>query len=309
MTAMLILVRAIHIGSCLILFAMFAFDQFVAGSVPDNPNTTGRRSARGRGLNTILLLLISASGVAWFVTVGMAMGGKGFEFQVLKIVWTQTEFGALWKIRLLLWLMVMVFSIFRFSISGIAKSLLWIQVAVSGGLLGSLAWTGHGREGSDLHLVADVLHLLGAGMWPAGLLPFALRINELRRISVPEKWISIAALVRRFSAVSLGTVAILSATGWVNAWFLLGAPSNLVSQDYGRWLLAKIVLTCMAVAIGAVNLFRLKPRLLRPNFQLPFAAQAIARLQFNVLVELILSAAIVIIVAVLGILPPSAGGR
>lgn len=145
-------------------------------------------------------------------------------------------------------------------------------------------------------------------MWPAGLLPFALRIDELRQVSEPEKWISIAALMRRFSAISLGTVAILGATGWVNAWFLLGAPSNLVRQTYGRWLLAKIVLTCVAVAIGAVNLLRLKPRLLQPDFQLPFAARAVARLQFNVLVELVLGTAIVIIVAVLGILPPSAGG-
>jgi putative copper export protein len=55
--------------------------------------------------------------------------------------------------------------------------------------------------------------------------------------------------VRRFSALSLGGVALLAATGFINSWFLVGSFSNLIEQTYGRWLLAKIILFCFAVAI------------------------------------------------------------
>jgi putative copper export protein len=51
-----------------------------------------------------------------------------------------------------------------------------------------------------------------------------------------------AALVRRFSAVSLGSVVLLALTGWVNAWVLVGSFSNVFGQTYGRWLGGKIIL-------------------------------------------------------------------
>lgn len=310
MTAMLLLARAIHIGACLLLFTMFAFGRFVAGNIREESKAESRRDSRAGWFNLLFLAIILLSGLAWFVAAGTMMGSQGFNFEVLKTVWMQTQFGTLCKIRLLLWLAAVAISVSYFSKSQSRshKLIEWALLTLSAGLLGSLAWTGHGREGSIWHLLADVLHLLGAGMWPMGLLPFALLLNQLRHRLEPEKWVSIAMLVRRFSAISLGTVAVLGVTGWVNAWFLLGAPSNLFSQAYGRWLLGKIILFFAAVAIGAVNLLRLKPRLLYMNSQPSFASETLARLRFNVLLELVLGSAIVIIVAVLGILAPSAGG-
>jgi putative copper export protein len=60
------------------------------------------------------------------------------------------------------------------------------------------------------------------------------------------------------------------------------------------------------VAIGAVNLLRLKPRLLIENSQSQNAEATVTQLQFNVQTELVLGTAIVIVVAILGILPPTA---
>jgi putative copper resistance protein D len=97
---------------------------------------------------------------------------------------------------------------------------------------------------------------------------------------------------------------LLAATGFVNSWFLVGSFSNLFEQTYGRWLLAKIILFCFAVAIGAVNLLRLKPRLAIENVQAQNFEITAAQLQFNVQTELFLGIAIVVAVAILGILPP-----
>jgi putative copper export protein len=65
-----------------------------------------------------------------------------------------------------------------------------------------------------------------------------------------------------------------------------------------------VSLFVLAVAIGAVNLLRLKPRLSANNPAVQ-KDEAAARLQFNVQMELLLGAIIVIVVAILGILPPA----
>jgi putative copper resistance protein D len=250
-----------------------------------------------------LLPIILISGIAWFGCVAINMSGESLEFETLKTVWGQTEFGTAFKIRLMLWLaaVLMAFLSFFNWRPAFQKP---AQLVLSGSLLGSLAWAGHGLEGSLWHLSADVLHLLAAGFWPAGLLPLALLLNKLRHVSDPEDWSAITVIVRRFSAVSLGCVALLAVTGIINSWFLVPSFSSLFTQPYGLWLSAKIILFCLTVIIGAVNLLRLKPRLLHGELQSQPVAIVVTQLRRNVLCEIILGTVIVVIVAILGILPP-----
>jgi putative copper resistance protein D len=110
-----------------------------------------------------------------------------------------------------------------------------------------------------------------------------------------------AAVVRRFSAVSLASVALLTVTGFVNAWYLVGPVQNLFYDNYGRWLMVKIILFAVTIGFGATNLIRLKPRLELP---LPGAAVAMAQLRRNIRAEICLTTLIIIAVAILGVLPP-----
>ncbi len=309
-TTWFILARAVHIGACLLFFGIFAFDRFVATAISASGKTEigNYWQKRIRFFNLILLPIILLSGFAWLALVAMSMSGQPLSNEILKTVWTQTQFGTVWKWRLIFWFAATAVAIlFHFSKSQTAfqKFLVWLPLSFSGALLGSLAWAGHGQETSVWHLLADVLHLLVAGFWPTGLLPLALLLRKLRQTPEPAKMLPIAALVRRFSALSLGSVALLAATGFINSWFLVGSFSNLLEQPYGRWLLAKIILFCFAVAIGAVNLLRLKPRLEIKNVQTDNPETTVAQLQFNVHAELFLGIAIVIVVAILGILPPA----
>jgi copper resistance protein D len=311
MTTWLILARAAHIGACLLFFGIFAFDRFVATAISANGETEigNYWQTRIRFFNLILLPVILLSGIAWFIPVSMTMSGQPLQIEILKTVWMQTQFGTVCKLRLIFWLAVAVIAIFFCFLKEetfLKKNLTRLRFFFGGALLGSLAWTGHGQENSPWHLFADVLHLLVAGFWPTGLLPFALLLRKLRQSSDSARWHSIAALVRRFSALSLVSVALLATTGLVNSWFLVGSFSNLLEQNYGRWLLAKIILFCFAVGIGAVNLLRLKPRLLIKNSQALNLEATVARLQFNVQMELVIGTAIIIVVAILGILPPAA---
>jgi putative copper resistance protein D len=309
-TTWLILARAVHIGACLLFFSFFAFDRFVATAIYDHGKIEigSCWQKRIRFFNLILLPAILLSGIAWFALVAMTMSGQSLQAGILKTVWTQTQFGMVWKVRLIFWLAAVVITMLFHLLKTntlLQTNLAWFQLCFSGTLLGSLAWAGHGQETSIWHLPADVLHLLVAGLWPAGLLPFFLLLKRLRQTTELPRWNLIAALVHRFSALSLGSVAVLATTGFINSWFLAGSFSNLLEQTYGRWLLAKIILFCFAVSIGAVNLLRLKPRLTPGKFPVETSEAAAAQLQFNIQVELFLGIAVVIIVAILGILPPA----
>jgi putative copper resistance protein D len=312
-TEYFILTRAVHFGACLLFFGGFAFDRFMAASIFTNAGieAAGYWQSRVRMFSLILLPIILLSGLAWFALVAATMSGlplgQALQPEILKTVWTQTQFGTVWEWRLIFWLAAAVATFFYFLESKVLfqKSLAWLQLFFGCLLLGSLAWAGHGREDSIWHLLADILHLLVAGLWPTGLLPLALLLKKLRRTTGPTHWNLIAALVSRFSALSLGSVALLALTGWVNAWVLVGSFSNLIGQTYGRWLLAKIILFCFAVVIGAVNLLRLKPRLSIEKPQTQIFEKTAAQLQFNIQTELAIGMAIVVVVAVLGILPPA----
>jgi putative copper resistance protein D len=309
-TTWLILARAVHIGACLLLFGVFAFDRFVATAISVNGKIEigSYRQKQIQFFNLILLPAILLSGIAWFALVAMNMDGRSLQAEILKTVWTQTQFGRVWKIRLIFWLAAVFIAIFFYFVKSnisFQKNLVWLQLCFSCILLGGLAWAGHGQETSNWHLLADVLHLLVAGFWPAGLLPFVLLLNKLRQNTGPSRWNLIAALVHRFSALSLVSVALLMTTGFINSWFLVGSLSNLLEQTYGRCLLVKIILFCFTVSIGAMNLLRLKPRLASEKFPAEISEAAATQLQFNIRVELFLGIAIVIVVAILGILPPA----
>jgi len=310
MTTWLILARAIHIGACLLFFGVFAFDRFVVTTISANDKAiiSDYWQRRVRIFNLVLLPAILLSGIVWFMLAAVTMSGQPLQVEMLITIWTRTQFGTVWTIRLGFWFAASIITIlfyFLKSNPAFQKNLVWLQLYSSGVLLGSLAWAGHGQETSAWHLLSDVLHLLVAGFWPTGLLPLALVLNKLRQMTTPSRWNIVAALVHRFSTLSLVSVTLLAATGFINSWFLVGSFANLLEQTYGRWLLVKIILFGFAVSIGAVNLLRLKPRLTLEQFQTENSEATAAQLQFNIQVELFLGIVVVIIVAVLGILPPA----
>src|SRR5271155_5726315 len=102
-TMWLILTRAVHIGACLLLFGVFAFDRFVAvSSLADGRcEAAAYWQSRIKIFSVCLLPIIFFSGLAWFVLVAMGMSGEPPQIEILKTVWTQTQFGTAWKIRLL----------------------------------------------------------------------------------------------------------------------------------------------------------------------------------------------------------------
>jgi putative copper resistance protein D len=268
----LIAARAAHFAACLLMFGLCVFDRFIA---------RGRDwRSTSRPLMLFALPVALLSGTAWFALVTIDMSGS---LDAWRLVGTQTNFGHVWQLRLCFWLAFCFAAFFS----------RWAALILSGLLLGSLAWAGHGQVGQPpaLHLAADAIHLLTAGCWPTGLLPFAMLLAKIRRTDPG----AIVILTRRFSALSLISVALLTATGLMNSFFLVGSLHNLFWTTYGRVLMVKLVLFALTVSIGGMNLLLLKPRL-------PAAS---AKLRGNVWLEVALAMLIVCAVAVLGLLPPA----
>jgi Copper resistance protein D len=92
-------------------------------------------------------------------------------------------------------------------------------------------------------------------------------------------------------------------TGLVNSWELMGSVPALFGTDYGRLLLAKVALFLVMVSVAAVNRLQLTPQLVhRPDTSA--RRRALRQLRNNSLIEASLAAIILLIVGVLGTLPP-----
>ena len=299
--------RAIHFGACLLILCFCIFQLWIINprgeAAPAMIEDRWRRLTRPLiGWSLVFALL---SGAAWLLFASLNMSdwepGESFPWSAVEIVWRATQIGLLWKIRLGLWAIVCVCAapvmIGRGNLSVGAK---WIFLPAAA-LLGSLAWAGHGTEGSPyaLHVGADVMHLLVCAAWPAGLLPLLVILLTSGKLSSQERQSYVPSLVARFSTMCLAAVALLVISGVVNSLFLLGPWSNFLYTSYGRWLLIKISLTAGAVALGALNLMILRRRLTRSE-----GSQSLLRI--SVALELALATLIVLIVGWLGLMQPGA---
>lgn len=313
MHSLLIVARTLHFAAAISLTGTLAFCCLVAEPAfrrleTGDPSIAGLRRRLGQ-LVWASLGLALISGAAWLVGVASDISGKPLgavlSQDIAGAVLTRTRFGQDWLVRLVLagslasCLIVRHFSKSRASAAGG-----WLALALAAAMLASLAWSGHGAATpgapGDLHLAADILHLIAAGFWLGTLPPLVLLLVIARR---PDDalWVEVARVAtRRFSQLAMASVTVLLATGLVNTWFLAGTVPALVGTEYGRLLLAKIALFLAMLMAAAVNLLRLTPRL----GGVAAAARTVGQLRRNALIETALGVGVLGIVGVLGRLPP-----
>lgn len=113
---------------------------------------------------------------------------------------------------------------------------------------------------APLPIVADGLHVLGAGGWLGSLLVLLLiGIPVALRLSAAERGPAMAALVKAFSPTALLFAGMVVGTGVFAAWLHLGSTPALWESSYGRTLLAKVAVLSIVFATGAYNWLRVKP--------------------------------------------------
>ncbi len=111
-------------------------------------------------------------------------------------------------------------------------------------------------------VLADGLHVLGAGGWIGTLLlVVAVGLPVVLRLDASERGPAAADLINAFSPVGLGAAGLLALTGLIAAWVHLGALSALWQTGYGRTLILKLGVLAVVAGTGAYNWRWLRPAL------------------------------------------------
>jgi putative copper resistance protein D len=314
MIALMSLVRAIHFASCMLLFSGFVFRLFVAGPVFTHAEKNARIAfdpldRRLRSVAAWSLAVSFVSGCFCFWLVAARMSGvnliSALHPEIFGTVLEQTQFGLVWEVRLAI---IVGFVPLLFVRRQWAQ---FVKLLFAAALLATVSVAGHAGAGIGetgwIQLGNDSFHLIAAGIWPAGLAPFAFFIAQALQAARPDEMQVAASVTRRFSFLSLVTVGTLAITGTANGYFLVGTFHALVATVYGRLLLLKLGLFGAMVVIGAFNLLRLKPRILvvAKSTALGKSSNLLRSLRRNVLTELSLGTLVIIVVGVLGMTPPS----
>ncbi len=306
MESYVIAARAVHYASTISLAGVFASLCFVVG--PEAPRRLTRRLSL---VAWVSLGLALCSGAAWLVFVSAQMSGETMADTltqgVIGTVLTATRFGQVWTWRFVLAVILAVLLLTPERWLG--RLWRWSGLIFAAGMLASLAWAGHGAATpgapGNLHLAADLLHLLAAGAWIGSLIPLALLLAEVRRSGDLGAPAAARQAVVRFSILAATSVVVLFSAGLVNTWFLAGTVPALIGTEYGRLLLSKIAIFLTMVVFGAVNLLRMTPRLTAAmGLRRSPVQAALGHLGRNALIEAALGLCVLGIVAVLGILPP-----
>jgi putative copper resistance protein D len=291
LTDLLILVRFAHFASAMTLFGASVFAAALA------PPTL--RDALAISVARILTVATAVSVVTmtlWLMLEGAAMTGVASDAvdpMVLGAVLTDTAFGRVWEVRLVLGLALIVSTLWR-------KARSPAPVAILATLsLASLGFVGHAGMRQGMAGLAErlnqSLHLLAGGFWLGALAPLALSLSLIR---APGLKGAAALALRRFSGLGHGAVALVLATGIVNVVAILGRWPFDFSSPYQTCLDIKIFLVAAMVAIALYNRYRLTPSVGRAPEE---ALRGIAR---NTFVEMALGAAVLALVSAFATFAP-----
>jgi copper transport protein len=216
----------------------------------------GTRVRRVRAVLWLSWAALAVGGVAALLAQGPYASGVGLaglaDGDLLREV-LETEIGQALAVRLGLLVLAAVALVsigaWGAHATGRPPSLLALA-ALSGPLAGTFALAGHANAG-DLRSVAtavDAVHLLAVSAWVGGLVALVLLLSRL----------DLRAVLPRWSRVATGAVVVMVVTGSFASWREVRSLDAVLTTDYGRMLLVKVVLVAMMLvaAWGARDLVR-----------------------------------------------------
>jgi putative copper resistance protein D len=257
---------------------------------------------------------LSASGIALSFLSITAMTASMAGVQLLEVdtasisvMIFETPMGNAWGLRVLVLLSTLALAFCVGTAKGLPK--LVFMALATGFALGSLAWTGHGAAGEGSagtsQLIADIIHLLGAGAWLGALA--ALTVMLFRSAGgLTEGYLRLThRLLEDFSVAGTVIVTLVLGSGLMNSWMLVG-PQNVLTLHltlYGQLLIAKLLLFGVMLILAAANRFRLTPAFSRALHS-EGTSGALAKLRKSLVLELSIALIILGLVAWLGTLEP-----
>jgi copper transport protein len=176
----------------------------------------------------------------------------------------------------------------------------WTAVSFAGlGLLATWSFAGHSSSmrWPEIGIVADVAHHAAAAAWIAGLAIVGWIVIPATTTDV------LVPAVRRFSKLAAVCVTVLVVTGLIQTARLVGAPGNLLDNDHGRYLLAKLLVLGAMLWLANLNRHRVNRRLDDTDG----VEQHLGAIRKGVVAEFAIGLVIVAITAAMVVSPPATG--
>lgn len=128
----------------------------------------------------------------------------------------------------------------------------------------TLSLTSHATEnsvGREAAVATDYLHLLAAGLWGGAVVIVAtVLLPSLKGVDANARRDAISRLATRFGGLTLIAWAILIITGAYSTHLFVGNWTAMTETEYGRALLAKLVLSAVAIALVAAGIIAIRRR-------------------------------------------------
>lgn len=267
----------------------------------------GRVTRAARWL--LLVALLAGAGVLAHQTVLLeGRASAALEPRALLRFATQTQSGLVWLVRLGILVVAATFVAGRLRV---VERVDWVALhGETAGLalialaLASAAGHAAAAEPSPVRAIAvDFLHLAATGLWGGALPALALLLRAAAREEGADARPYAVLAARRFSRWALVMIVVLAASGVANAVTHVGDVAGLVGTTYGRLLLVKLAAFAVALLFAALNRRRFLPAL--GGDAEPVGRPAMTRLAGAVTMEALVVAAIIGVVAALGVTPPA----
>lgn len=287
----LIMCRFAHFIAAMLTFGASAYLWLYA---PERLARALSPAVRRLALIASLVALLTA--ILWLALESAAMADDwrgAVELGMIDSVLADTAFGQAWAVHLVLAAALV-------AVVAFGPRDRWAPAAfASAAALASLGLVGHaamqsGAEGV-LHRANHAVHLLTAGAWIGGLVPFAMCLSaygddDLRKDAVRA--------MAGFSFWGQFIVAAIILTGGVNIALTSGRPPIPPVTPYRALLDAKIVLVGIMILAAVYNRFVLAPQL-KPG------ARALAVLRLTSTAEVALGCVVVALVSAFALLDPA----
>ncbi len=296
--------RFVQYMAVMILFGSSLFPYYALAKNGSNRGCDTDMAAFVQRVAFYASLAALVSAIGWLGCEAVLMSGDANGYRdstTIRAVLGGTEFGEIWRWRLLLLLLLPIYLAWRFLTH--RAPLVW-PVLVSGALLvASLAGVGHGAMGLGFsewtHLGNQALHLLAAAVWVGGLVSLfhAIRYIQGAGLGIEMQRGALA----RFSLVGFIAVLLIVASGLLNSWFLVGSFHALFDTTYGQVLMVKVACFLFMVALAFFNRLFLMPRLSGTDG----GENSLRLLLRSIATEQIFAILVVASVSLLGTLPPA----
>jgi putative copper resistance protein D len=290
MTA-LALCRFAHFLVAMLAFGMSAY---LWAYAPERLRLAVSPVIRRFALIASVVALITA--LAWLALESASMAddwSAAVDPSAIGAVLTDTAFGHAWALHLALAAALV-------AIVAVSPRDGWAATSlVSAALLASLGLVGHaamqtGAEGA-LHRANHAVHLMAAGAWIGGLVPFAMCLRAYERDDLRKDAVRAMA---GFSFWGQLIVAAIVLTGVVNIALTSHRPPLPPTTPYRALLVAKLVIVAIMILLALVNRFVLAPRL-------KTSANALTTLRATSAAEVALGCLVIALVSVFALLDPA----